>query len=324
MAELADAELDEAAVTSLGVGAGLLAADTAYVYMPTEPLRSLGPILAWAHRAGARQLHLFIDEPDAAARLSLRAAQLDPSPAIWLVEGRTATPAQPVASAVSPEFAIPDAGDDVADLIALLTSHGLVVNTEHGVITGELHGLEVARVLDDELGVGLAVGVGRFDREAGAMLRGDRTDDEALAEAVAQVKNIRAADGPAAHPLNRLVRERWLRATVVADPDLVGLVTADAIAAPKPPADLLEANPASAIGVDAAETNVLVVCGLGSNLDMVSTAADHVATLASAGVPVARVVIAVPVGDALPITEALAGYLRLPATVVEVPAPWPR
>ena len=50
---------------------------------------------------------------------------------------------------------------------------------EHGVVTGEVRGLEVCRVVDDRTtgdGVRLEVGVGAHDREAFAIIHGDVPD----------------------------------------------------------------------------------------------------------------------------------------------------
>ena len=65
---------------------------------------------------------------------------------------------------------------------------GADVVVEHGVVTGEVLGLEVARVVEHDGGVRLEVGVGRHDREAFALLHGEVPTAEALAAVVGAVR----------------------------------------------------------------------------------------------------------------------------------------
>ena len=96
---------------------------------------------------------------------------------------------------------------------------------EHGVVTGEVRGLEVCRVVDVDTGDGAAVrlevGVGPHDREAFAVIHGDVPTREALAGVVAAVGAARGVDAPG-HPLNRLAPERLLRWRLEQEPWLVG------------------------------------------------------------------------------------------------------
>jgi hypothetical protein len=89
---------------------------------------------------------------------------------------------------------------------------------EHGRIVAEVAGLEVARASIGEDGEPVVeVGVGRFDREAHAMISGGEIDAARLADVVALVSRHRRP-GAAPHPLNMLVPERALRARVVTAP----------------------------------------------------------------------------------------------------------
>ena len=64
--------------------------------------------------------------------------------------------------------------------------------------SGEILGLEIARVVVDDTGARIEVGVGRHDREAFAMLHGDLPPEAALAGVIATVRRHRtgAAEGP--------------------------------------------------------------------------------------------------------------------------------
>ena len=96
------------------------------------------------------------------------------------------------------------------------------------MLAGEVRGLEVCRVVDDEaLGTTrLEVGVGAHDREAFQMLHGDVPAVESLARIVDVVASHRRVDAPR-HPLNRLAAERFIRWRVVEDPSLIGLRSLD-------------------------------------------------------------------------------------------------
>ena len=150
--------------------------------------------------------------------------------AVWYPVDRSLLPA--VAEPLPVEPAASPAHLDVRDVIE---ASGATLVVEHGVVTGEVRGLEVCRVVDqpttgyfDEAGVGelggepisalgnalaeqqgvgsgvmVEVGVGGPDREAFRIIHGDLPTVDALAEVVATVAGHRAAGAPP-HPLNRL------------------------------------------------------------------------------------------------------------------------
>ncbi len=188
---------------------------------------------------------------------------------------------------------------------------------EHGEIFGEVRGLEVARVVDDEHGSHLEVGVGRHDREAFAMLHGDLAPADALAKVVATVEQHRRAGAPS-HPLNRLASERWLRARLLADPALVGAAELWAVETPVPRASVKAAAPAAALGRGPDGDAVVVVCSTGIDLDLVPAAADT----RLAWAPEARLVLALPERDAHAVTRSLAAALVEPAEVVTLAGEW--
>ena len=81
--------------------------------------------------------------------------------------------AEPVPVAAPPD-------ERALDLVPLLADAGATVVVEHGLVTGEILGLEVARVVTDDGGARVEVGVGRHDREAFGMLHGDLPTHAAL------------------------------------------------------------------------------------------------------------------------------------------------
>ena len=233
---------------------------------------------------------------------------------VWWVEGTTLAPA--VAVALAPP-ADPPSGPVTAGLVAMLRAAGLDVVVEHGVISGEVRGLEVARVKVAPSGVvSLDVGVGRFDQEAGALLHGDQPTEVALERAVALVRGHRR-DGAVPHAVNRLARERWLRAQVVDMPALVGLESLVPVSPPLPRRNVKDAAPASAIGHDA-DGAVLVLCTVGVDLEWVPIAADLIERERPG-----RLVVVLPPRDLLPVQHRLAALLGVPVRFVALEGDWP-
>jgi hypothetical protein len=200
----------------------------------------------------------------------------------------------------------------------MLRDAGAEVVIEHGVIHGEIRGLEVARVrVGDDGEPVLDVGVGRFDQEATALLHGHLPTADALRRAIDQVRAHRSPDAQP-HPINRLARDRWLRAQLLDDPSLVGLESLAPVEPPQPRPNVKDAQPAAAVGRAQDGERVLVVASAGIDLDLVPVAADLVAR----EVP-SRVVLVTPARDQVPSQYALAARLPVPAELVAVEGDWP-
>ena len=251
---------------------------------------------------------------DGAGVLARRAAAFARPPAVWRIDGSTLTPAQP--EPLAPE---PPLDARVAPLADVIRSAGADPVVEHGVLRGEILGLEVVRAVVDADGPVLEVGVGKHDRQAQGMVHGDEATAAALARAVAMVEGHRRADAPH-HPYNRLAPERWLRARVVAEPALIGAAHLAPAPSPVEVDDLREPAPAPAAGVDLEGKPLLAVFSTGVDVDLVPAAVD--ALLADGRSP--RLVIVVPERDDHPYLRPLAEALREPADVVTVPDDWRR
>ena len=248
--------------------------------------------------------------PEADGLLARRAAQFRGAPRIWRVDGRSLRQAN-----ASPLPEVEPLAPEIAELARVIAAAGAAPVVEHGVLVGEVEGLEVARAVLTEEGVRLEVGVGRHDREAFQMLHGDMPKAEALAAVIRTVQEHRRPDAEP-HPLNRLAAERWLRASLIADPGIVGATALLPLSPPIPRTNLKEAVPAPAVGTDVDGRDLLVVCSVGIDLDLVPTAAD---VRLAAALPGARLVLAVPERDDHPVTRALAAMLIEPAEVLPVP-----
>ena len=174
--------------------------------------RALGGALAWALRNDATSLNLVADTHT--GLLARRAEHLDFPVTVWFPEDRTLLPAvsEPLADPVSPTT-------EHLALTDMILAAGATPNVEHGVVFGEVSGLEVCRVVDEptvghiaELGdidpslfastdgVFLEVGVGANDREAFRLIHGDIPTIEALASVVEAVATHRSSGAPQ-HPL---------------------------------------------------------------------------------------------------------------------------
>jgi len=283
---------------------------TGWVLLDGHPERGLGAAMGWARQQDVDDLHVLADEQ--ADVLARRAAPFAHPPTIWRVEGRELVEAVP---APFPATLVPSPEADAA--ADLLRDAGIEVVVEHGVITGEVEGLEVARVVVDERGARVEVGVGRHDREAFALLHGEVPTAEALASVVDTVRGFRRA-GAAPHPLNRLGAERWLRSRVIADPSLVGATELVAVEGTLPRDGVKDVMAAAAVGSALDGAPVVAVASVGIDLDLVPTAADVRSRLA----PGARLVLVLPERDAHATTRALADALADPAAIVTRPGDW--
>lgn len=303
------------------LGAAAIAGAEAWVLLEDFPERGFGPALAWALRQGAAGLHVVAER--ASGVLARRAEAFAFPIAVWHLEERTLLPAvaEPLHLAPAP----PPAHMALAPVIE---AGGALPVVEHGVLFGEVRGLEVCRVVDDPAtgAVRLEVGVGAHDREAFAIIHGDVPAESALRGVVDAVEAHRrpaAAD----HPLHRLAPERLLRWRLIEDPGAIGLATLAATEPPIARPNVKDRVPATALGISAEGDEVVVVCSIGVDLDLVPFATD--ARLAAgggdgessdAGRGAARATwLVVPARDHVAITSELIDRLVAPMRLVAAP-----
>lgn len=296
-------------------GAGLISGKTGWFYANEDPVRSVGRALVWAQRHDVEDLNIIVD--DCGGEVARRAAQFSCPPQVFRADGGSLIGAVPTSPVIHPQPPV-----EALDLVPLLADAGVEIVIEHGVVRGEILGLEVARIVaDDTSGPRIEVGVGRHDREAFAMVHGDVPAPQALAAVVESVRRHRRAgrerDLPE-HPLGRMAPERWLRKIVMDQPERVGAERLDPLEPVIERKRVDEVQPALLIGISHSGNPMVVACSTGIDLDLVPTAADARAAYSNE----ADLVIMVPECDAHPVVHALAARLRLPATVVTVPAAW--
>jgi len=283
---------------------------TAWVLLEEDPERGLGPALAWAIRNGADHLELLADHGTGV--LARRAEQVRLPVDVWHVEGRALLPA-----VAEPAAAPPSPSDAHVALMPTMVAAGAIPVVEHGVVSGEVRGLEVCRVVDDPQtgAVRLEVGVGAHDREAFAIVHGDVPTVEALAGVVDAVKAHRSPGTP--HPLNRLAPERLLRWRLEQEPSLVGLASVAPTQPPVPRRNVKDRTACSAIGHRTDGTEVLVICSVGVDLDLVPYAID--ARLHEPGVD-GEVMVVLPSRDLVAVTLDLAALADQALSLVGVSA----
>ena len=302
-----------------------------FVLLSESSARSLSAALIWAAQQPVQRLTVFADsEPttDAPSATSARPEDLarwahyflvaDQPIEFRLIQGAGSTGIQP--GPVPPASAPPER-DSVLE--QHLIDEGLEVVHEHGVTRGELLGLEVARIVvwPEESGgdnaLHLEVGVGRFDRDAHAAVRPDESPVDDLAKTVSILRDHRFPGAPT-HAVQRLSRERWLRALLVDQPSLVGAQSLTALGMTAEPAGLRDAFPAAAIGSKQDGTTVIVVCSCGVDLALLPLAADLREQVNSEAV----LLLALPKQDHHVATKWLASLLRRPAELIDIAVGW--
>jgi hypothetical protein len=291
----------------MGRGVATVLDDTAWVLVDERHDSALGPALAWALRRDVHRVALITSGTSGV--LARRAQQWhgDVSVQVWHLDGTDITPARPDAN-----LGVVEPLPEHLELAPLIAESGAEVVIEHGIVAGEVAGLEVCRVVTDPTTevVRVEVGVGAHDREAFAMLHGDVPVAQALSEVVATVAQQRRP-GAAPHPLNRLARERLVRSVLLADPGLVG--AQDLAVAPPPVVrtSLKDAVPCVAVGRDRRGDALVVVCSTGIDLDVVPFGVDARASLD----PSAHLVIAVEERDDHPVQRRLAAAVSPPGEI---------
>ena len=309
-----------------------------------RPERALGGALALALRTKCDAVHVFAD--DRSDVLARRAACFSTPPIIWQIDGASATIAEPAPRPVEP------APPRVPELVAMLRAVGVDVAVEHGVITGEVEGLEVARIVADvdtdaalvaaliaesrepaddgdgsdespdassEQGSAwkIEVGVGAHDREAFSLMHAHEPTPDAIAR-VAGVVRAHRSPGASPHPLNRLASARWLRTLLLRRPELVGARHLGPASPPVPRSGPKDLSPAVAYGVRADGSRMVVVASVGIDLNLVPFGADACAFLD----PDADLVLALPERDAHDVITAMAALLERPAGIAPIDDGW--
>ena len=293
-----------ALLADFGLGAALTVADQAWVLLDEQPGRGLGPALAWA----TGSVNVLADRET--GQLARRAQFFDREINVWQIQERQLVPAQ-VQPIVEPAPVPPGH----LRFRQLMEAAGIDPVVEHGVLVGEVEGLEVCRVVHDEpLNLDrVEVGVGVHDREAFQMMHGDIPTAHALARVAEFVRSRRSMVAPP-HPIKQFAEERSLLARLRASPSIVGAQWLERSQPPVVRGGIKECWPAVGLGLSVDGDPMVVVTSVGIDLDVVPFAADARAALDDS----AELVLVLPRRDAVRPTRRLAEALKSPARIVTV------
>lgn len=303
-------------VAGLPGGVAMVVDDQAWILFDDDAARQLGPALAWAIRREVGGVQIIADT--GAEVLARRATAFAMPIGIWRVDEQgsgtprlTLVDPAPVAASASP-------GEGHLEFADVIASAGAEVCVEHGVVTGEVRGLEVCRVIEGIAGSPrLEVGVGAQDREIFAMVHAETPVADSLERVVAAVERHRRP-GADPHPLNRMARERFLRWWIGQQPDRIGARSLQSIEPPVMRHSVADTTPCLAAGDGIDDQRVLAVCSSGVDLDLVPFAADaRLRTLTAHGDAIDagsddghRLLVVLPERDRLRVTTDLLGLLR--------------
>ena len=287
-------------------GAGLTHEHRGALYVTRDHIRTIGPTLLWMQKHHLTEVDLVI-EGDAGIP-ARRAQSLTCNLRVWQMLNGTLQPAQPAPHL--PKIQPPDSHEQFTSLIQQC---GADVVREHGILTGEVLGLEVCRVVDTPEGPKLEIGVGAHDRETFQLVNAHRTIEESLTQVVATVTQYRAP-GAEPHPLNRLAPERRLRHHILNNPHLVN---ATALQPAEPPVirhNLLDASACIAQGTTTSNEPLIVAITATVDVDIVTFAID--AQLREH--PQAHITIATYAGNLTPSLRKIADTAARPIGFVDL------
>lgn len=252
---------------SCALGTALVTDDAVWILVDGDASRALGPALAWASKF-ARPLHLVVENHSGV--LARRASGFDLPISVWHVDETRllSAIAEPHGEPPTPPATHVAFISDIADA-------GAEPLVEWGVVVGEVRGLEICRVVDDE-NTGEArieVGIGAHDRETFALVHQERPIHESIASVVETVGAHRVQDAPF-HPYNHIAPERFARWTAMRTPSALGFVSLTHVDPPTPRTNVKDSVPCVAIGEDGSGRTTAVVFVHGIDLDVVPFAAD--------------------------------------------------
>ena len=294
-------------------GAALVTETGCWILADTNPMRALGPAMFVATKSAAETLDVIVDDPIVGGVLARRALLFSMTIRVWVAVGVNLVAAEVMAPLI-------DVGLDAATeaFVPTIVGAGAEPVSEHGVLTAEVLGLEIARVVPSDVDgtPALVQGVGRFDREAWSLLHGAGVPTHSLEALATQVRLARQIDSPTDR-MARIGRERLLRSRLCVDPNLVGLTTVDSAPPPVIREGILSGVPCVAVGTAVDGSPAVVVCSSGIDPDLVPFAVDARATLACTApeLATAPVYLAVLERDLHPMTQRLAALALQPVVL---------
>ena len=249
-------------------GAGLVNNQRGALYVVRDHIRTIGPTLLWMQKHQLNEVDLII-EGDAGIP-ARRAQALTANLRVWQFENQTISPAQPAPHL--PHTPVSSEHEQFADLIEACGADPI---REHGILTGEVLGLEVCRVVDTPNGPRLEVGVGAIDRETFQLVHSHRTIEDSLKEVAALVRAHRSPGAPH-HPLGALAGERRMRHQALLNPALINAATLQPAEPPVPRTSIRDSTPCVATGTTNEGTPLVAVFTDTVDVDIIGFGVDAI------------------------------------------------
>ena len=286
------------------LGAAFIADNAVWILVDGEATRALGAATAWALRFN-KPMHVLVERDSGV--LARRAELLSLDITIWHVNDRQLLPA-----VAEPHLEDTPALPEHVAFIELITSAGADAVIEHGVVVGEVRGLEMCRAITDEY-TGesrLEVGMGAHDREAFAMVHGGLPTEQALKQVIDAVVPHRT-EGADQHPLNQFGAERLYRWRALQNPTSVGFASLELCDPPVKRTNIKDGVPCVARGVTTDGNESVAVFVNGVDLELVPFALD-----AASREGVNEVVIVARERDITPSMKKISEYSTIPVRFV--------
>jgi len=281
--------------------------ENAFVYAKNEKVSALA--IALTITAFRTSWNLILDEPDDKVLTQIAGLQDDCN--LWIIDDDSLAPH-------------PQRGPDelesqsVDPLIRrLLEDNDCVVTFEHGKIKGELKGLPIAEVVTEPSGEShLEVGVGTYDREAHKIVNYNEPIETTLERISQEVSKFRRKDS-VVHPLNRVARSNWLIHEVMSADSEIGVTDIERVPSPVEAMDVSDSLPASAVAKKNNQV-ILLTAYTGADLEAVPVAAQLLNSY-----PADEIWFLHPQKDDYSAIRRQAEHLKVPASFIPVPEPWP-
>ena len=285
-----------------GLGAAFITDDATWVLVDGDSARALGPVLAWTSRFG-KPVQLLVERDSGV--VARRAQFFSSAITVWHVDERALLHA-----IADPHLPVVEAKPEHVAMMALITSSGADALIEHGIVVGEVRGLEMCRVVDDKATgeTRLEVGMGVNDREAFLMVHGELPKEEALRNVIEAVAVHREPDAMV-HPFNQFGAERMHRWRALQDPTSIGFAELSPADPPIRRTNLKDAVPCVAVGKTANGESAAAVFVHGIDLDVVPFAVD-----AASRCDVQQVVVVARAKDITPSMKKMAEQSSLAVT----------
>lgn len=249
------------------LGAAFVANDSVWVLVDGDASRAFGPTLAWSSKFN-RPVHLLVEQDSGV--LARRATLFNTSVTVWHVNDKSLLPA-----VAEPHLPRVDAEESHRALMPLIASSGADATVEHGVVVGEVRGLEMCRVVNDSTTgeAKLEVGMGVNDREAFAMVHGELPTEQALRNVIEAVQ-VHREPGAMVHPFNQFGAERLHRWRALQNPSSIGFVDLSPADPPVKRTNVKDPVPCIAIGTLTNGSTAVAAFVNGIDLDVVPFAVD--------------------------------------------------